>query len=190
MTMISIPNPSAFAACLLFVSASANGLIQINLNKDDQSLSISATNGVSFASVQLDAASFDDDTDFFISVSDIKEIKKNFYKVDFSEILLELTDDDVVMSICGGYLTVTIPRYTSANIPKLPDYKVQAGKCTALVNSALMGECLSSFAYLAASKKANFTDIQLHSNVVVITSKSTELKKGVYDARIVLAQVV
>lgn len=189
MATISIPNPSAFAACCAFASASANELIQISLNKADQSLSISATNGVSFASVQVDAASFDDDMVFFISVSDIKEIKKNFYKVDFGEILLELTDDNVVMSVCRGYLTITIPRYTSANIPHLPDYKVQAGKCTALVDSALMSGCLSSFAFLAASKKANFTEIQLHSNVVIMTSKS-ELKKGIFDARIVLAQVV
>lgn len=186
---ISIPNPSAFAACLLFVSASANELIQISLNKADQSLSFSATNSVSFASVQLDCFSFDDDMTFFISVSDIKEIKKNFSKVDFSEILLELTDDDVVMSICGGYLTVKIPRYTSANIPKLPAC-TQVGKCTALVDSARISECLASFAFLAASKKQSFTEMRLHSNVVVMSSKSTELKKGIFNPHIVLAQVV
>lgn len=186
---ISIPNPSAFAACILFVSASANELIQISLNKADQSLSFSATNSVSFASVQLDCFSFDEDMTFFISVSDIKEIKKNFSKVDFSEILLELTNDIVVMSICGGYLTVKIPRHTSANIPKLPDL-LEDCKYSALVDSALISECLSSFAFLAASKKQSFTEMRLHSNVVVITSKSTELKKGVFNPRLVLAQVV
>lgn len=185
---ISIPNPSAFAACLLFVSASANELIQISLNKADQSLSLSATNSVSFASVQLDCFSFDDDMTFFISVSDVKEIKKNFSKVDFSEILLELTND-VVMSICDGYLTVKIPRHTSANIPKLPDLLEHGGKYSALVDSALISECLASFAFLAASKKQSFTEMRLHSNVVVMTSKSTELKKGVFNPRLVLAVV-
>lgn len=186
---ISIPNPSAFAACLSFVSASANGLIQISLNKADQSLSFSATNSVSFASVQLDCFSFDDDMTFFISVSDIKEIKKNFSKVDFSEILLELTDDVVVMSICGGYLTVKISRYTSANIPKLPNLLERDGKYSALVDSALISECLASFAFLAASKKQSFTEMRIHSSTVVMTSKSTELKKGVFNPRLVLAQV-